>query len=71
MIKSYQAPVLYLQETTMPNLFLLLALWPLVCCEKCDYTAVCVTASVAAAAVLYVVASIVHELRLLAIHRHN
>ena len=55
----------------MPNLFLLLALWPLVCCEKCDYTAVCVTASVAAAAVLYVVASIVHELRLLAIHRHN
>ena len=55
----------------MPYLFLLLALWPLVCFEKCDYTAVCVTVSVTAAVVLYVVASIVHELRLLASRRHN
>ena len=53
----------------MYYLFLLIALWPLVCCETCDYTAVCVTVSIAAAVVLYVVASIVHELRLLAIHR--
>ena len=54
----------------MPYLFLMIALWPLVCCEKCDYTAVCVTISIAVALVLYIVASIVHELRLLAVHRH-
>ena len=54
----------------MPTLFLLLALWPLLCCEKCDYTAACVTASIAAALVLYTVASLVHELRLLAIKRN-
>ena len=53
----------------MPYLFLLIALWPLVCCEKCDYTGVCVTLSVLVAVVLYVGASIVQELRLLAIHR--
>lgn len=53
----------------MPYLFLLIALWPLVCCEKCDYTPVCVTLSIATAIVLYIVASIVHELRLLEIHR--
>ena len=53
----------------MPYLFLLIVLWPLVCCEKCDYTAVCVMASIIAALVLYVVASIVHELRLLEIYR--
>ena len=53
----------------MPYLFLLIALWPLVCCEKCDYTAVCVTISFAVALVLYIVASIVHELRLLEVHR--
>ena len=53
----------------MPSLFLLIALWPLVCCEKCDYTAVCVMTSIIAALVLYVVASIVHELRLLVIYR--
>lgn len=53
----------------MPYLFLLIAFWPLVCCEKCDYTAVCVTVSIAVAVVLYVVASIIHELRLLSIHR--
>ena len=53
----------------MPYLFLLIDFWPLVCCEKCDYTAVCVTISIAVALVLYIVASIVHELRLLEIHR--
>ena len=53
----------------MPYLFLLIALWPLVCCEKCDYTAVCVMLSIATAVVLYVVASIVHELRLLTRYR--
>lgn len=54
----------------MPTLFLLFALWPLLCCEKCDYTAACVTASITVALVLYVVASLVHELRLLAIKRN-
>lgn len=53
----------------MPYFFLLIALWPLVCCEKCDYTAVCVTISIAVALVLYIVASIVHELRSLKTHR--
>lgn len=53
----------------MPYLFLLLALWPLVCCEKCDYTPVCVSLSITLALVLYVLASIIHELRLLAVHR--
>ncbi len=53
----------------MPSLFLLIALWPLVCCEKCDYTAVCVMTSIIAALVLYVIASIIHELRLLEIYR--
>ena len=53
----------------MPNLFLLIAFWPLVCCEKCDYTPVCVTVSIAVALVCYVVASIVYELRLLTYHR--
>lgn len=53
----------------MPYLFLLVALWPLACCEKCDYTAVCVTVSITVAVALYVVASIVRELQLLSIHR--
>lgn len=54
----------------MPYFFLLFALWPLLCCEKCDYTTACVTASITVALVLYVVASLVHELRLLAIKRN-
>ncbi len=54
----------------MPYLFLLIVFWPLVCCEKCDYTAVCVTISLAVALVLYIVGSIVHELRLLEVRRH-
>lgn len=53
----------------MPYVFLLIAFWPLACCEKCDYTAVCITASIIVALVLYAVASIVRELRILAIHR--
>ena len=53
----------------MPYLFLLIALWPLVCCENCDVTPVCVTLSITVALLLYVVASIVHELRLLANQR--
>ena len=53
----------------MPYLFLLIVFWPLVCCEKCDYTAICVTFSITVALVLYIVASIVHELRLLEVHR--
>jgi hypothetical protein len=53
----------------MPSLFLLIALWPLVCCEECHYTVACVGLSIAVAACLYVVASIVHELRLLETHR--
>ena len=53
----------------MANLFLLIALWPLVCCENCDVTPVCVTLSITVALLLYVVASIVHELRLLANRR--
>lgn len=53
----------------MPYLFLLIVLWPLVCCEKCDYTTACVTLSVVVAGCLYVVASIVHALRLLETHR--
>ena len=54
----------------MPYLFLLIVFWPLVCCEKCDYTAVCMTISIAVALVSYIVAAIVHELRLLATHRY-
>lgn len=53
----------------MPYLFLLIAFWPLVCCEKCDYTPMCMTISIVVAVLLYAVASIVHELRLLEIHR--
>ncbi len=55
----------------MPYLFLLLGFWPLVCCEQCDFTAACVVISVAVGVVLYVIASIVHELRSLSIHRPN
>ena len=55
----------------MPYLFLLIAFWPLVCCEKCDYTAVCVTISIAVAVVLYASASIIRELRVLSMHRPN
>ena len=29
----------------MPTLFLLLGLWPLVCCEQCNYTPACLTVS--------------------------
>ena len=53
----------------MPYFFLLISFWPLVCCEKCDVSYACVVISIAAAVVLYVVASIVHELRALSIHR--
>lgn len=53
----------------MPYLFLLTARWPLVCCDKCDHTAMCATLSIALAGCLYVIASIVHELRLLEKHR--
>ncbi|MBL0124400.1 MAG: hypothetical protein IPP88_17290 [Betaproteobacteria bacterium] len=53
----------------MPYLFLLIAFWPLVCCEECDFTVVCVTASIGAAIALYAIASIVRELRLLEKHR--
>ena len=53
----------------MANIFLLIAFWPLVCCEKCDYTAVCITVSIIVALVLYITASIVHALRTLAVHR--
>ena len=44
---------------------LLIALWPLVCCERCDYTLICVTLSFGVAFLLYALLSIVHELRLL------
>lgn len=54
----------------MPYLFLLIVFWPLVCCDKCDYTPVCVTISITVALVSYIVASLVHELRLLAVHRY-
>ncbi len=54
----------------MLYLFLLIAFWPLLCCEKCDYSAVCVTISIAVALVSHIAASIVHELRLLATHRY-
>lgn len=53
----------------MPYLFLLIAFWPLVCCEQCDYTTVCMTISIVVAVLLYAIASIVRELRLLEIHR--
>ena len=53
----------------MPYLFLLIALWPLLCCEKCDVTVVCVTVSIAVAVVLYAFASIIRELRVLSMHR--
>ena len=53
----------------MRYLFLLIAFVPLVCCEQCDVTYVCVTISIVIAVVLYVVASIVHELRALTMHR--
>ncbi len=49
----------------------LLILWPLVCCEQCDYTAVCVTLSIGAAILLYVVFAISRELRLLAAWGRN
>ena len=45
---------------------LLIAFWPLVCCEKCDYSPVCIFLSASLAVTLYVVISISHELRLLA-----
>lgn len=53
----------------MRYLFLLIAFVPLVCCEQCDFTYACVTVSIVAAVVLYVAASIVHELRALSMHR--
>ena len=53
----------------MRYLFWLIALWPLVCCEECDFTVVCTVLAIASAASLYVVASIVHELRRLESHR--
>lgn len=53
----------------MPNFALLIAFWPLVCCEVCDYSALCVTVSIVVALILYVVASLVHELRLLSVRR--
>ena len=55
----------------MPYFYLLIAFWPLVCCEQCDVTYACVTFSIAVAVVLYVVASIVHELCALSRHRPN
>ncbi|MEO8103589.1 MAG: hypothetical protein ABI790_13765 [Betaproteobacteria bacterium] len=45
---------------------LLFALWPLICCERCDYTPLCIALSVGIAILLYAALSIVHELRLLA-----
>jgi hypothetical protein len=45
---------------------LLIALWPLVCCDQCDYTIVCVTLSAAVSAGLYVLFALIYELRLLA-----
>ena len=45
---------------------LLIALWPLVCCEKCDYTPICILLSTSLAAILHIGLSIAHELKLLA-----
>ena len=45
---------------------LILVFWPLVCCEKCDYTPVCIFLSTGMAIIMYIVISISHELRSLA-----
>lgn len=45
---------------------LLLAFLPLICCQVCDQTWAWVTLAICAAVVLYIVLSIVHELRALA-----
>lgn len=50
----------------MRYIVLLVTLWPLACCERCDYTPVCVALSLGAAVFLYAILSVVHELRLLA-----
>jgi hypothetical protein len=50
----------------MSKLFLLIAFWPMLCCDRCDVTPFCVTASVSAAVVLYVCTSLIVELRALA-----
>ena len=57
-------------RNTMRYTALFVALWPLVCCERCDYTPVCVTLSIGVAIVLYAALSVVHELRLLAAWGH-
>ena len=50
----------------MRYLVLLIALWPLVCCQQCDQTWACITLSVSVAFLLHVTLSIAYELRLLA-----
>ena len=50
----------------MRYLVLLLALWPLVCCQQCDQTWACITLSVSVAFLLHVTLSIAYELRRLA-----
>lgn len=50
----------------MRYLVLLIALWPLICCQQCDQTWACGTLSIAVAFLLHVVLSIAHQLLRLA-----
>ena len=51
---------------------LLFGFLPLVCCQVCDQTWVCVTLAICIAVIFYIVLSIVYELRALAaLGRHE
>ena len=45
---------------------LIIALSPIICCQQCDQTWICVILFASIAVILHVIFSIVHELRLLA-----
>ena len=49
----------------MRYIVLLIALWPLVCCDQCDYTLACGALAVVTAGLLFAAASAARELRLL------
>ncbi|MEO8133934.1 MAG: hypothetical protein ABI831_08165 [Betaproteobacteria bacterium] len=54
-----------------PYLFLLLALWPLVCCgDSCPRTPVCIACSIVVALAAFAIAQVVRELWLLRIFRN-
>ncbi len=50
----------------MRYVVLLIALSPIICCQQCDQTWICVILFASTATILHVIFSISHELRLLA-----